>query len=66
MHWQFLPAFDIVKLPHKTIQYRKTPLPMKRIPFDRFSDKRFYYANAPPCKQGFSLTTLHGGFYYVR
>ena len=30
---------------------------MKRIPFDRFSDKRFYYANAPPCKQGFSLTT---------
>ena len=21
---------------------------MKRIPFDRFSDKRFYYANAPP------------------
>lgn len=24
---------------------------------DRFSDKRFYYANAPPCKQGFSLTT---------
>ena len=24
---------------------------MKRIPFDRFSDKRFYYANAPPCKQ---------------
>lgn len=30
---------------------------MKRIPFDRFSDKRFYYANAPPCKQFFSLTT---------
>ena len=30
---------------------------MKRIPFDRFSDKRFYYANAPPCKQVFSLTT---------
>lgn len=30
---------------------------MKRIPFDRFSDKRFYYANAPPCKQGFLLTT---------
>ena len=30
---------------------------MKRIPFDRFSDKRFYYANAPPCKQAFSLTT---------
>jgi len=30
---------------------------MKRIPFDRFSDKRFYYANAPPCKQGFSFTT---------
>ena len=43
--WQFLLTFDIVKLPHKTIQYRKTPLPMKRIPFDLFSDKRFY-ANA--------------------
>ena len=23
---------------------------MKRLPFERFSDKRFYYANAPPCK----------------
>ena len=28
---------------------------MKRIPFDCFSDKQFFDANVPPCKQCYSL-----------
>jgi len=31
---------------------------MKRIPFDRFSDKRFYYANAPPLNEILNSTSM--------